>query len=368
MSVISPSVVAGISGLCISAVCAPSVLALLRHRQILDVPSARSSHTEATPRGGGICCLLGAIAALAVASPLALGSRLLLAIAATGFAALGFLDDVHHLPVRIRLLLQTVMAGATAAWLFHASTDATPFAVVFGLATAVWIVAYVNVFNFMDGINGLAAAAAAVSGVTFAIIGCARNDLTLGVGGAIAAGAAVGFVPWNFPRARFFLGDVGSYLFGVWLAVLAVVAIVQHVPFEAVLAPQAVFLADAGSTLAGRVWRGEDWTAAHRSHVYQRLNQLGWSHSLVTSLLTVLMVVIAALGALSLIGSTILRSIADSAAVALLVGYLASPLLVHTLFGLETCSDEEHDGKSVRSSGNARSSRSTRSRREWSQP
>ena len=319
---------AGCVAVFMAAMSAPAVLSVLRRQQILDIPTDRSSHVEATPRGGGICCYLAAMTALIVASPLGAGSRVLLAGLATGFAALGFVDDVRHLPVRTRLLLQTAMGIAAAGWLFHNSADPVTTIGVLGLVAAVWIVGYVNVFNFMDGVNGLAASGAAVSGVIFAVVGCTRHDVTLAVGGTIAVAAAVGFLPWNFPHARFFLGDVGSYFFGAWVAVLVVVALLHHVPFEAALAPQAVFVADAGSTLAGRIWRGEDWTAAHRGHVYQRLHQLGWSHAKVTSLLTVLMAVVAALGVASLGSSTLLRGFADAVALLLLLGYLAAPSLL----------------------------------------
>jgi UDP-GlcNAc:undecaprenyl-phosphate/decaprenyl-phosphate GlcNAc-1-phosphate transferase len=104
-----------------------------------------------------------------------------------------------------------------------------------------------------------------------------------------------------------------------------VVALLHRVPIEAVFAPQAVFLADASSTLARRIWRHEDWTETHRSHIYQRLNQLGWSHVQVTLALTLLMAIIAGLGAVSITASTLLRSCADLTLLALLVGYLASP-------------------------------------------
>jgi UDP-GlcNAc:undecaprenyl-phosphate GlcNAc-1-phosphate transferase len=322
---VTAMVEAGCAATLVAAASAPAVLPLLRHRHLLDVPTARSSHVRATPRGGGICCVLGTGAGLALASPLPLGSRLMLGLLLAGFATLGLVDDLRQLAVRTRLLVETVMAGVAVIWLFHASADARPLAVVLALLAVIWIVGYVNVFNFMDGINGLAGCSAAVSGLTLALIGLSRHDVTLAVGGTIAAGAAAGFLPWNFPHARFFLGDVGSYLLGLWIALLVVIALLRHVPFEAALAPQAVFVADAGWTLAGRLWRGEDWTAAHRNHVYQRLHQLGWSHTRVTALLAGLMVAIAALGSVSLWGSLVLRAGADALAVALLLGYLASP-------------------------------------------
>ena len=131
-----------------------------------------------------------------------------------------------------------------------------------GLAGAgmvvVFIVGYVNAFNFMDGINGISAAQTIVAGVFWWALGSGEQLDGLSTGSAIVVGATLAFVPFNFPKARVFLGDVGSYFLGAWLAVLAVMALRADVTPEAVLAPLGIYLADTGATIARRVRRGSD--------------------------------------------------------------------------------------------------------------
>src|SRR6202020_2344353 len=115
---------------------------------------------------------------------------------------------------RLRFGIQLVVAVIASCWAFHLSWPASAGAVLLATVGVIWIVGYVNAFNFMDGINGLAGAASVVAGLTFVVVGLDRSNSTLAIGGGAVAGAACAFMPWNFPRARFFLGDVGSYLFG----------------------------------------------------------------------------------------------------------------------------------------------------------
>ena len=150
----------------------------------------------------------------------------------------------------------------------------------------------------------------------------------LAAAGAIAAGAALGFAPFNVVRARMFLGDVGSYFFGAWLAVAAVLGLRAGLAPEAVLAPLVLYAADTGVTLVRRVVTGETWYEPHRDHAYQRLVRAGWSHVQTTVVVAAVMAVCAALGAVSLHGSATLRALADVALVAVLVAYLVSPSLL----------------------------------------
>jgi UDP-N-acetylmuramyl pentapeptide phosphotransferase/UDP-N-acetylglucosamine-1-phosphate transferase len=141
---------------------------------------------------------------------------------------------------------------------------------------------------------------------------------------AVAAGA-LAFLPWNAVRARVFLGDAGSYGLGVALALLAAQAVVRHVPLEAALAPLALYLADTGWTLQRRVRAGERIFEAHRTHIYQRLCDVGWSHQRVTLATGAVTAGVCLLGAASLTGHPALRAGADLAAAALLAAYLHSP-------------------------------------------
>ena len=233
-------------------------------RDLLDHPGERRSHAVATPRGGGIAivlALLVAAVALAVRDP---SQRVLLGafgIGMTLVAGVGMVDDHRPLSPWIRLLVHAV-----AATLFALAVQ-----YVFGLA---WLsllafaatIALTNIWNFMDGINGIAASQALLLGVAGASL-AAGSWLLLGL--ALAA-ACAGFLPFNFPRARIFMGDAGSGAIGFAVAALAVVvASMRGADAAWLLLPLSAFLVDAGFTLARRMLRGERWWQPHVQHAYQ---------------------------------------------------------------------------------------------------
>ena len=139
-----------------------------------------------------------------------------------------------------------------------------------------------NVFNFMDGVNGISAAHALIGGVAYACLGRGVRTGFLVTAGAAVAASALAFLPWNAVRARVFLGDVGSYGLGAALAVLAARAVMRGIPPEAVLGPLALYLADTAWTLQRRIRARERWFEPHRTHVYQQWCDVGWSHQRVT--------------------------------------------------------------------------------------
>lgn len=269
----------------------PLVRAAAARWGLLDRPNARSSHEHEVPRGGGVALLLAVLVALYWAglgegesrygaAPLVLG--------AVALAAIGLWDDRRGLPAAGRLAVQLVAAAAVVAWHgglerlpLPAPLDA-PLGATAGSALAVlWIVAVVNFFNFLDGIDGLATVQALVTAGGVAL---AAWDPVAGLLAAAVAGAAAGFLPYNWSRASIFLGDVGSYFLGYTLATLPLAA-------STALRPRAVlfvalslwlFLADAASTLARRAGRGARWYEAHREHLYQQL-ALRWGHSRVAA-------------------------------------------------------------------------------------
>src|SRR5205085_2029337 len=153
--------------------------------------------------------------------------------------------------------VQFGVAVATLPWLLSGMRGAEAWRLVFGIGVVVWLIAYVNAFNFMDGVNGVSAVQAVVAGVAWWVVGEWQDVHALAAGGLLVAAVAVAFAPFNFPRAHMFLGDVGSYFFGGWLGVLAVVALRQGLTVEASFAPLSVYLADTGMTLARRVARHE---------------------------------------------------------------------------------------------------------------
>ncbi len=285
-------------GLLLAFVASFSLTAALRRyalrRQLMDVPNARSSHRVPTPRGGGmaiVVTLAVAIGTLAnsglVATSLAwavLGSGLMVAL-------IGFVDDHGHIAARWRLLGHFVAAGWALFWL-----GGLPAIAVFGwmlppgwfaqLVALLFLVWMLNLYNFMDGIDGIASiqALCVCGGALFCYAAVADA-------GAVLAGhvewlmiaAVAGFACWNFPRARIFMGDAGSGFLGITLAVLAVhAAWIQPVLLWSWLILLGVFIVDATFTLLRRLLRGEAVYQAHRSHAYQAASRRVGRHVPVT--------------------------------------------------------------------------------------
>lgn len=241
----------------------PVIRRLLVERGTMDLPNHRSSHAEPVPRGGGLACLAGVACGIATTGSRAhIDRRVVLGIAT--LAAVGFVDDqTGHVDPRLRLALQSVSGGLL-------NSNGPVLLPAASLTTA----SVVNVVNFMDGINGITGSMAAVWGLSTLATGRDSQDAVLQTLGAVTAGAGLGFLPWNAPKAQLFLGDVGSYLFGGLMAAAIVHAIERPPLAWRVAAPLLPYGVDAALTLARRLQRGERLTEAHRDHAYQRLTDL----------------------------------------------------------------------------------------------
>ena len=313
----------------------PIAIRLLRRVAAIDVPNLRSSHKIPTPRGGGAPIAIGlVISALLLHNLIAVA----FAVGVGAFGAIGLADDLLGLPAARRLAMQSVIAYAIAAVLVHRLVLLPIEATVMAVVIAVWLIGFVNAFNFMDGVNGISAAHALLAGAAYALLGAWHLDRFLLTAGSAIAACALAFLPWNAFRARVFLGDVGSYALGLALALLAAFAVIHRIPLEAAGAPLALYLADTAWTLQRRIRAGEPWLEAHRMHTYQRLCDLGWSHQRVTAFTSGVTVLLCLLGAASLTGHPALRGAADVAALGVLAGYLRSPALLRGRDMLATAS------------------------------
>lgn len=245
---------------------------VLSARAILDAPNARSSHTRPTPRGGGlavVAALLPAVAVIAAAEG-EFARFLPLLAAALLLAFVSFADDVRGLGAGLRLMAQTaaVLLGLAALPDAPVSQGLLPFWLDRAIVAVAWLW-FVNLFNFMDGIDGIAAVETIAVAAGVALIAWLAEvpGALLPLGLATAA-AAAGFLPWNWHRARIFLGDVGSvplgYLIGFLLLTLAARGF-----WAAALVLPLYYLIDATWTLLARLLRGERVWEAHREHWYQ---------------------------------------------------------------------------------------------------
>lgn len=279
----------------ISALVAEAAIRYAHHRRLLDQPGRRRSHVMPTPRGGGIGIVVAALAVLVLAlrpaQPLPAAALMLGLLLVAG---IGWWDD--HRPLRALTRLAVHLAAgallAAALWLWSVAGDAASgwaawrsdlpswaclaLAAVVVLATA-WSV---NLHNFMDGINGLLTAQSACVFALVALLGVAGLPHGLGPVPAALAAACVAFLPFNFPFARIFLGDVGSGALGFLIvAVLACAALTEPRWLAAGLLLASSFAIDATATLLHRIARGRRWYSAHREHLYQWLVRSGCSHA-----------------------------------------------------------------------------------------
>ncbi|WP_254775342.1 glycosyltransferase family 4 protein [Pseudoxanthomonas sp. GM95] len=232
-------------------------------RGLLDTPGARRSHTQPTPRGGGIAIVLVVLAACAWGALHSSDHGAAISLFAAGLvlvAGIGWLDDHRPLPASRRFVVHLLAASSLASALWLEALPWWQVALGWGLA-----VCLINIWNFMDGINGLAASQAAIAAAGFSLLLPAPWSW---VGWALCAGC-LGFLPFNFPRARIFMGDVGSGALGYLLASLTALSLKAAVSPFVLLLPLVVFCIDAGFTLLRRVLRGEAWWQPHTTHAYQ---------------------------------------------------------------------------------------------------
>jgi glycosyltransferase WbpL len=260
-------------------------LVLARHFNFLDRPNERSAHVTPTPSGGGVPLLLALLAGYSLSGPWPVDYHWLLALT-LALMLLGVMDDLRGLSVSIRFSLYSIVSLGTAALVLPGSL-ALPglFEVLVAAFAILWAL---NLYNFMDGIDGIAAlqcvlacsAAAALCTVdSVASADYARFCVLIGA-------AQLGFLVWNWAPARLFMGDAGSIPTGFLLAALALYGAVNgFLSFATWAVLLAVFITDASWTLARRLLGGQNFTQAHAEHAYQKLSRRWASHRTVVLLL-----------------------------------------------------------------------------------
>lgn len=259
--------------------------------RILDRPNERSSHSEPTPHGGGVPLLLAFFVGVLVASrsglPVATSFPVVLPFA-LGLMVTGVLDDIWHLPVLLRFAIYALCALLTVAILLMHVFPVIDFRYCLVVATvAIALLWLMNLFNFMDGIDGLAGLQGLFACVAAALLSAWQGGshpyvLTC----ALLAMALLGFLYWNWPPARLFMGDAGSVPSGFLLGSLAILGAVDgQLPASCWIILLAPFITDASYTLIWRAATGQPVTSPHRLHAYQRLSRLWRGHLAVDLLL-----------------------------------------------------------------------------------
>lgn len=268
------------------SILATGVVLNYARRHLLDQINERSSHSVPTPRGGGLGLTIALLIAWLVGAWVGGdGTLLITAACLAALAALGWWDDHADLPARWRLLGQFSLAATAVAMVGVPAAgslgpwhlDLSPW-VVWPIAVVgtVWLI---NLTNFMDGIDGIAGGQGLVAGAAAGVLlATTTADPRWAALGWATAGACAGFLWWNRPPARIFMGDVGSTTLGLIFAILVLAQLRAGVALDLALLPLLPFIADATGTLIRRAWRRERLSQAHRSHLYQRLARYWGAH------------------------------------------------------------------------------------------
>lgn len=284
------------------AVVAWGLTALLRRyalaRSLMDIPNARSSHSQPTPRGGGVAIVVAFLLGLCVASAtgLDLSAEIYYSLLGSGsaIALLGFLDDHGHIAARWRLLGHFAAAAWALFWL-----GGLPPLVILGhsvdfgwlgyLLASLYLVWLLNLYNFMDGIDGIASIEAICVCLGGALLYVLHGYTDAAVLPLLLSFAVAGFLYWNFPPAKIFMGDAGSGFLGVVLGVLSLQAAwIDQSLLWGWLILLGVFVVDATFTLLRRLLRGDKVYEAHRSHAYQYASRQFGRHLPVTLAIAVI--------------------------------------------------------------------------------
>ena len=274
----------------ITAVLVDLMVILAARFRLVDLPNRRSAHSLPTARGGGVAIvLLSFIASLVVIVRWpSLGSRVLLGLVLPSvvIAGVGLIDDIRPLRPLLRLVFQLVVAAGMTLVLGPLTEVSLPgreamsFDVLGWPLTILWIVGMINAFNFMDGSDGMAALAAVVVGVSTAVLGFETRSLAVMLLAAFAAAAAGGFLVFNWPPARVFMGDVGSGYLGTMVAGLPLLfapaeRVTLFVPAILCLWP---YVFDPFLSVLRRVWNRQNPLKPHREFLFHRLIRSGVSH------------------------------------------------------------------------------------------
>lgn len=300
--------------------------------RLLDIPNERSSHSSPTPRGGGLAIAVTALGGIVIAAMLG-WIDWNLAIALTGggamIATVGWVDDHRSLPALTRFAVQFLSAGWALYWVgglpaLSVGSTSLHLGVVGTVLGVIGVVWAINLYNFVDGIDGLAAGEAISTGIIGGMILVAMGQVGLAMVAFVIAAASAGFLPLNWAPAKLFMGDVGSGMLGYLFAVLAIASEnARAVPLLIWVLLLGAFVFDATVTLCRRIAHGERWYHAHHSHAYQRMVQAGRSHAQVSTTILVINLALAVLAIVAWLRPTFFLIAIAAGAILLSIIYLS---------------------------------------------
>lgn len=301
-------IVLGISIFALSALATGLALTLLRKYKVMDIPNIRSNHSNPTPRGGGIAVVMVTLLGFLTTAYLLhqdTATILLLCIGTFILALISFYDDLHHVSIKWRLAFQIIAISAGLYFtpmhglLFHGMIPPLLETFLLGIS---WLW-FINLYNFMDGIDGITGSETVCIGIGIALIAAVT---TLPIGfihyGLIIASAALGFLIWNWHPARIFMGDVGSVSLGYLNGWLLLQLATQGFWVAALIIP-AYYLADSSVTLIRRIIQGERFWESHSKHFYQQAVRAGGSHAQVTTIIIAVNILLLILAFISTLDS-----------------------------------------------------------------
>ncbi len=277
----------------LSAIVVRAMIAL----RVMDTPEARKAHDRPTPKGGGtgvvVSFLIGIVLLYRYAEFARLANEYFLGViaSAAAIAVVAFLDDLYDWPFTVKLGVQMLAALTAVRTGLYVHDYAIPYVgpIYVGWigvpATLVWLLFTTNAVNFIDGLNGLASGVTLIASAFLAFIAISHGGAFCYAACGLLGAGLLGFLPFNFPRARIFMGDVGSQFCGFMLAVLGVVASrFDGVSLSFLLVPMLLsgVLFDVGFTLVRRALAGERLTQPHRGHLYQVAQRSGMPAVIVT--------------------------------------------------------------------------------------
>lgn len=296
-----------------------ATMLLVRYLNVLDIPNERSSHARATPRGGGTAIVIAFLIGISLIhligdkTPIYTTYFLGFLIASFVIAAISLYDDINRcsfkiklggqlLAIAIAMLAGIVIDKANLPWLGEVQLGWWAYPLTF-----LWMLGLTNAYNFIDGLDGIAAGTAVIAAIFLSLISFQQGSLFIYLAALTLGAASFGFLVHNLPPARIFMGDVGSTFLGLVFAVMAIIAArYDHSHTSLFVVPLLLFhfIFDTAFTFLRRLFAGEQVFLPHRTHLYQLLHRLGYSHGKVTLVYSALAVIqgVSVLGMMRMVG------------------------------------------------------------------